>query len=168
MLQSSTRYSGKTVIVTGAGSGIGEATARRFAAEGANVVLVGRTREKMEQIAADLPAAHRLVAPCDVSDSAAVKAMAGIVRKQFGQIDVLVNNAGVAADTRIPEASDQQWRHVMSINLDGVFHTCREVIPDLIRTKGSVINVSSVSGLGGDWNMGIYNAAKGAVTNLTR
>ena len=63
MLQSSTRYSGKTVIVTGAGSGIGEATARRFAAEGANVVLVGRTREKMEQIAADLPAAHRLVAP---------------------------------------------------------------------------------------------------------
>jgi len=168
MLQSSTRYSGKTVIVTGAGSGIGAATARRFAAEGANVVLVGRTREKLEQIAADLPAAHRLVAPCDVSDSAAVKAMAGIVRKQFGQIDVLVNNAGVAADTRIPEASDQQWRHVMSINLDGVFHTCREVIPDLIRTKGSVINVSSVSGLGGDWNMGIYNAAKGAVTNLTR
>ena len=168
MSEFSTRFAGKTVIVTGAGSGIGAATARRFGAEGANVVLVGRTRGKLDHVAQDLPPARRLVAPCDVADGAAVKALVALVLKQFGGLDVLVNNAGVAVDTRIPNASDAQWRQVMSIDVDGVFHTCREALPELIRTRGSIVNVSSVSGLGGDWNMAIYNAAKGAVTNLTR
>ena len=162
------RFLGKTILVTGAGSGIGEATARRFANEGGNVVLVGRTQEKLDRVAHTLDAARTLVVRADVSNTAGVQELVKETLARFKRIDVLVNNAGVAADARIPDASDDEWRRVMSIDVDGVFYMCRAVIPELIKTHGSVVNVSSVSGLGGDWGMGIYNAAKGAVTNLTR
>ena len=167
-MQHPQRFSGKTVLITGAGSGIGEATAVRFANEGANVVLVGRTREKLERVATRLEADRTLVIVADVSDKHDVERVVRETLARFNAIDTLVNNAGVAADARIPDASDEDWRRVMSIDVDGVFYTCRAVIPELIKTRGSVVNVSSVSGLGGDWGMGIYNAAKGAVTNLTR
>jgi len=167
-MQHPQRFSGKTVLITGAGSGIGEATAVRFAKEGANVVLVGRTREKLERVATRLEADRTLVIAADVSDKHDVERVVRETLARFNGIDTLVNNAGVAADARIPDASDEDWRRVMSIDVDGVFYTCRAVIPELIKTRGSVVNVSSVSGLGGDWGMGIYNAAKGAVTNLTR
>jgi meso-butanediol dehydrogenase / (S,S)-butanediol dehydrogenase / diacetyl reductase len=79
-----------------------------------------------------------------------------------------VNNAGVALSGSVTEAPVQSWRKVMGTDLDGVFYGCRAAAPHLIRTKGCIVNVSSVSGLGGDWNMSFYNAAKGAVTNFTR
>ncbi|MBY4897766.1 SDR family NAD(P)-dependent oxidoreductase [Cupriavidus sp. AU9028] len=162
------RFDGKVVIVTGAGSGIGAGTARRFAAEGASVVLTGRTREKLERTAADLPADRCLVHPADVSQLEQVEALVAAAVSRFGRLDVLVNNAGVAPGGRVHEASVDDWRQVMSIDLDGVFYGCRAALPELMKTRGSIINVSSVSGLGADWNMAFYNAAKGAVTNLTR
>ncbi|SAL05911.1 3-ketoacyl-ACP reductase [Caballeronia arationis] len=81
---------------------------------------------------------------------------------------MLVNNAGVAPTGRIDEASLDDWRAIMSIDLDGVFYCTRAAIHHLIDAQGSIVNVSSVSGLGGDWGMSLYNAAKGAVTNFTR
>ncbi|CAL8480572.1 protein of unknown function (plasmid) [Caballeronia sp. S22] len=87
---------------------------------------------------------------------------------RFGRIDALVNNAGVAPTGRIDEASLDDWRAIMSTDLDGVFYCCRAAIRHLIDAKGSIVNVSSVSGLGGDWGMSFYNAAKGAVTNFAR
>ncbi|GJE44421.1 SDR family NAD(P)-dependent oxidoreductase [Methylobacterium soli] len=163
-----TRFDDKIVIVTGSGSGIGAATARRFAREGARVVLNGRTREKLDRIAADLDPQRTLVLPGDVSDQASAEALISAAIQRFGRLDVLVNNAGVAPTGPFLDASVADWRKVMAVDVDGVFFCTRAALPHLIEARGAIVNVSSVSGLGGDWNMSFYNAAKGAVTNLTR
>jgi meso-butanediol dehydrogenase / (S,S)-butanediol dehydrogenase / diacetyl reductase len=162
------RFEGKVVIVTGAASGIGEATARRFAAEGALVTLVDREEQALKQVISDFPKERALAHVADVSDSAAVKAMVETTVKRFGRLDVLINNAGVHGGGDPAEITDEQWRDVMSIDADGVFYGCRAALPYLAKTKGSIVNTASVSGTGGDWGMAPYNAAKGAVVNLTR
>lgn len=162
------RFSGKVVIVTGAGSGIGAATAKRFAEEGASLVLVGRTGEKLDAVKTSLIAERCLAQIADVSRQDEVEAMVHASLERFGRIDVLINNAGVAPEGKINEASVEDWKQVMAIDLDGVFYCCRAAMPYLIASKGCVVNVSSVSGLGGDWGLSFYNAAKGAVTNFTR
>ncbi len=162
------RFEGKTVIVTGAGSGIGAATALRFSDEGASVVLAGRTENKLKKIAAQMDDATTLLQVTDVSDQASVEAMVEAALERFERIDVLVNNAGIAVTGPLREISAEDWRSVMATDVDGVFYASKACIPHLVATKGSIVNVSSVSGLGGDWNMSAYNAAKGAVTNFTR
>lgn len=163
------RFKDKVVIVTGAGSGIGAATAKRFAREGARVVLAGRRREKLEAVAADIGDDARVFArPTDVADDAQARGLVAETIERFARLDVLVNNAGVGTQGRIPDAQDKDWRKVMGINVDGVFHCCRTALPHLLETRGNIVNTSSVSGIGGDWSMAIYNASKGAVTNLTR
>jgi meso-butanediol dehydrogenase / (S,S)-butanediol dehydrogenase / diacetyl reductase len=161
-------FSDKVVIVTGAGSGIGAATARRFAEAGAAVVLAGRTPAKLRRVAGELPEARTLVHAVDVSDCGAVLALIDATVERFGRIDVLVNNAGIASTGAIDEAPLEDWDRVMATDVSGVLYCMRVAAPFLKATKGCVINVSSVSGLGGDWGMSFYNTAKGAVTNLTR
>ena len=162
------RFDGKTVIVTGAGSGIGAATARRFSNEGANVVLAGRTRGKLDAVAKALAPDRTLVQEADVSDLASVERLVATAVARFGGLDVLVNNAGMAEFGGLLEASLDDYRKTMAINVDGVIYGCRAAMPHLLSSKGSIINVSSVSGLGGDWSFAFYNTSKGAVTNLTR
>jgi meso-butanediol dehydrogenase/(S,S)-butanediol dehydrogenase/diacetyl reductase len=162
------RFTDKVVIVTGAGSGIGAATVKRFAREGARVVLVGRNVEKLEAVAAGLKPGQKLVHAADVSDWEQVQALIAKTVEYFGQLDVLINNAGVAPSGKITEASIEDWHKVFAIDVDGVFHGCRAAMPHLIKSRGCIVNVSSVSGLGGDWKMSFYNAAKGAITNFTR
>ncbi len=162
------RFDGKVVIVTGAGSGIGAATARRFLAEGASVVLNGRRKERLAETANGIDPQRVLLHDGDVSDEAYIKQLVEASVARFGRIDVLVNNAGVAAFGPILNSTTDQWRKVMSIDVDGVYFAIRCALPYLLKTGGSIVNVSSVSGLGGDWGGSIYNAAKGAVTNLTR
>ena len=162
------RFASKTVIVTGAGSGIGAATARRFAEEGANVVLAGRTRGKLDGIAKDLAADRTLVQETDVSDLASVERLVAAAVARFGGLDVLANNAGVAEFGGLLDLSLDDYRRTMAINVDGTVYGCRVAIPHLLKSKGSIVNVSSASGSGGDWSFAFYNASKGAVTNLTR
>ncbi|MDK4715114.1 SDR family oxidoreductase [Rhizobium sp. CNPSo 4039] len=162
------RFEEKVVIVTGAASGMGEATARRFSKEGANVALVDRRTEALEKVVADLPTERSLKQVVDVSASSAVAAMVSAVVERFGRLDVIVNNAGIHEGGEPADISDEQWRNVMATDLDGVFFGCRAAIPHLEKTKGSIINTASVSGTGGDWGMSPYNAAKGAIVNLTR
>lgn len=162
------RFTGKVVIVTGAGSGIGAATARRFLKEGAFVVLNGRREHKLHETLQGLDSTRSLVHPGDVSDEAYVQALVAETVNRFGKLDVLVNNAGMAAFGPFEQVTTEIWRKTMSTDLDSVYFASREALPHLLKTKGTIINLSSVSGTGGDWGLSAYNAAKGAVTNFTR
>lgn len=162
------RFTNKTVIVTGSSGGIGEAIARRFAAEGANVVLNSRSRADCEEVAKDLDDARTLIVEGDVSKPAFGEEIVSKTVAKFGALDVLINNAGVAAGGPIAHATDEDIDRVLDINVKGILYLTRSAIPELLKTKGNIVNVSSVSGLGGDWGLSIYNASKGAVTNLTR
>jgi meso-butanediol dehydrogenase/(S,S)-butanediol dehydrogenase/diacetyl reductase len=162
------RFHGKVVIVTGAASGIGEATARRFVAEGAKVALVDRDEASLEKVAKSLPADQVMVQAADVSDSRAVDGLVAAIIGHFGRLDVIVNNAGVHEGGDPASITDEKWRKVMSTDVDGVFYGCRAALPHIEKTRGSIVNTASVSGTGGDWGMSPYNAAKGAVVNLTR
>ncbi|WP_286690509.1 MULTISPECIES: SDR family NAD(P)-dependent oxidoreductase [unclassified Aeromicrobium] len=161
------RFDGDVVIVTGGGSGIGAATARRFASEGATVVVAGRREEKLREVA---ESADGTVVPhrCDVSDVAAVGELVASTVETHGRLDVLVNNAGIGPSGPVPDVDRDAWDETLAIVLGGVFHTSRAALPHLLETRGSIVNVSSVSGVGGDWGAAAYNAAKGGVTNLTR
>jgi meso-butanediol dehydrogenase/(S,S)-butanediol dehydrogenase/diacetyl reductase len=162
------RFEGKVVIVTGAGSGIGAGTARRFMKEGAFVTLNGRREHKLQESIAGFDPAKSLVHPGDVSDEEYVKRLVADTVAKFGKLDVLVNNAATAIFGPFVKTTTQDWRKVMTTDLDSVYFACREALPHLLKTKGSIVNLSSASGLGGDWGMSSYNAAKGAVTNFTR
>lgn len=162
------RFQDKVVIVTGAGSGIGEGIARRFSAEGACVVLAGRTRDKLEAVADTLPRERTLVKVTDVSKYRQVEALVEAAVRKFGRLDVMVNNAGIAPEGKVTEATLEEWEETMATNAGGVFHGCRAAIPHLVETRGCIVNMASVSGLGGDWGLSFYNASKGAIINFTR
>ena len=161
------RYESHVAIITGAGSGIGAATAARLHAEGAKVVLFGRREAKLQEVASAL-GDRTLVVPGDIS---VMQDAHGLIEKAFsafGRLDLLVNNAGVATFGPFLKAGAAEWTRIMATNLDGLVHATQAALPHLLQSRGAVVNVSSVSGLGGDWGMSVYNASKGAVSNLTR
>ncbi|QFT45709.1 4-formylbenzenesulfonate dehydrogenase TsaC1/TsaC2 [Roseivivax sp. THAF40] len=160
------RFSGKTIIITGAGSGIGAAAARRFGQEGARVVLVGRTREKLDKVADDIPGAQVIAA--DVGTEDGVRAIVDGTIEAFGGIDVLVNNAGVAEPARMEDTERDAWDKTLRINLTGVYLMTQAAWPHLKKSGGNVVMTSSVSGMGGDWGMLAYNASKGGVSNFVK
>jgi meso-butanediol dehydrogenase / (S,S)-butanediol dehydrogenase / diacetyl reductase len=133
------RFHGKVVIVTGAASGIGEATARRFAAEGAMVAVVDRNKDALETVAKSLPADRTVAHAADVSNSSAVDGMVATVVERFGRLDVIVNNAGVREGGDPAAITDDKWRTVMATDADGVFYGCRAALPHLEKTKGSIL-----------------------------
>jgi meso-butanediol dehydrogenase / (S,S)-butanediol dehydrogenase / diacetyl reductase len=163
------RYAGKVAVVTGGVSGIGGAVTRRLLLEGATVIAVDVDEARIERFAAEYPTEPRLVVQrLDVQDRAAVDdAIAGVVR-DHGRLDVLVANAGVGGVGAVADVTDESWRRVLGIDLDGVFFISRAALPHLIETRGSIVTTASVSGMGADLAMAAYNTAKGAVINLTR
>lgn len=161
------RFTDKTVVVTGASSGIGRATAERFADEGANIVLNSRSREDLEEVANNLDEDRTLVVDGDVSDSAFADELVARTVDEFGGLDVLHANAGVNGGP-LAEASDKEIQQILAVNTMGTMYLARAAFPELKKTGGSIVATSSVSGLGGDWGQSTYNAAKGAVSNLVR
>jgi meso-butanediol dehydrogenase / (S,S)-butanediol dehydrogenase / diacetyl reductase len=162
------RFSGKIVIVTGAGSGMGAVTARRFWSEGAKVILVGRTLAKLEKVLEHLDAERALVQQADVANAEDVGRVISNTVARFGTIDVLVNNAGIGGFGPFQTKSEVDWDNVIGVNLTGVFYFVRSVLPHLLKTKGTIINVSSISALGGEAGNSIYAAAKAGLVNLTQ
>ncbi|MGE0385107.1 MAG: SDR family NAD(P)-dependent oxidoreductase [Gammaproteobacteria bacterium] len=165
-----TRFTGKAVLITGAASGIGAATARRFAAEGASLALADLDPAVLDRSAAELalPAERLMTAGLDVADSAAFTAFVDAAAARFGRLDVLVNNAGVGCFGHVTELTDAQWRRTMAVDLDAVFYGSRAAIPHLRRTRGCIVNLSSISGQFADYGLAAYNTAKAGVLNLSR
>ena len=162
------RAGAPVAVVTGAGSGIGRATALRLAADGHRVTLAGRRRPALQETAELIGGPDTLVAACDVTDAAAVRAMVSATDSAFGRIDVVVNNAGISLSSAFDRVTLTAWRAVMAADVESVVLVTQAALPFLLERGGSVVNVASVAGLGGDAGMSGYNAAKGALVNLTR
>lgn len=167
MAPAMTRFAEKTVIVTGAGSGIGAAAARRFADEGANLVAFDLEPGSIDEDFADL-GDRLMVKVGDTTDPDTVNAVVADAADRFGSVDVLILNAGIADFGTLPETDDATWKKIIDVNVNGPAHFVRAALPHLKDSGGSIVMTSSVSGLGGDWGMTAYNASKGAVTNMVR
>ncbi len=161
-------FSGSVVLVTGGGTGIGAAISDAFLAAGATVVISSR-RPQVLEAAVERAGSERLVAiPADVSEKAEITRLLGEIIDRHGQIDVVVSNAAGYAAGDITELPDEAWEAMRATNVDGFFHLAKAALPLLQRTGGSLVAVSSVSGLAGDWNQAGYNATKAAVSNFIR
>ena len=163
------RLEGKVALVTGGGSGIGEAIAHRFADQGATVVVVDINDVPAKQVATDIgPSAHAEVA--DVSDPESMQSLVDRIMEAHGRLDIAVNNAGIGgAAAPIGEYPLDSWRQVMSVNLDGVFYSMRSQIPAMLKNGGgSIINMGSVLSSVGFAQSGAYVAAKHGLIGLTK
>ena len=161
---------GSTAVVTGASRGIGRAIAMRLAEAGAEVALWARDSTALRMVAADITAnrgkARAIVV--DVTDADAVNRASDLVRATMPMIRTVVNNAGAVLRKSTEAITDEEWRRVMAVNLDGTFYVTRAFIPDLERSQGRVINISSISGREGTSMLASYCAAKHGVIGLTR
>jgi len=162
------RLTGKVVLVTGAGQGMGRAIARRFAQEGATVVALDLNLEAAQQTLDGLDGGS-IARQLNVADSAMVKAVVDEAMASFGRIDVLVNNAGIGSVDAFTGINDETWARVIGVNLTGAFYCARQVVEAMQRagTRGVVINVASTAAASGD-GPAHYCASKAALMGLTR
>ncbi|MEK4425123.1 3-oxoacyl-ACP reductase FabG [Solibacillus sp. FSL K6-1523] len=159
----------KVAIVTGAASGIGFAAVKRFVEEGARVVIADFNEEAGKEVAEQFQHEQVKYIMTDVSNRESVKELVNQTIEQFGQIDILINNAGITRDAMLYKMTDEDFQQVININLTGVFNCTQEVIPYFIKQQsGKVINTTSVSGVYGNIGQTNYAAAKAAVIGMTK
>jgi len=168
-----TGLAGRVAVVTGAAGGIGRAIAAALYAEGASVAVADLNGDAADAYAAELTAAggpgRALGVRVDISSSADVSAAVGLVERELGPVEVLVNNAGITRDGLLVRMSDDNWGAVLDTNLTGAFHTIRRATPKMMRGRhGRIVNVSSVSGQSGQAGQANYSAAKAGLVGLTR
>lgn len=162
---------GRVVVVTGAASGIGRATATLFGAEGARVACLDVQEEPLRAVADEITAAGgtAMAQRLDVMDPGSVERAIGAVVARFGALHTLVNAAGVGGFVRFEEMTLAEWNRVLGINLTGTFLTCHAALPHLLAADGgSIVNISSIAGLKGQGYSAAYSASKGGVSLLTR
>lgn len=164
---------GQVAMITGAATGIGEAVARRLARAGAVVAIADLDLAGAASVAAGIEQSHpgaAVALQVDVTDPRTIGEAVGELLARFGGIDVLVNNAGLAGRAApLWDQTFEEWRRVLGVNLDGVFHCCRAVIPQMReRRYGRIVNVASIAGKEGNPNMTAYSASKAAVIGFTK
>lgn len=162
---------GKTALVTGASQGIGEAIARRLAAQGAGVIVAARNLEKLESLAAELGSAGSRVhvLQLDLEDPERVGAVLKELPDSFSEIDILVNNAGITADNIFVRMKLAEWERVLRVNLTGAFAVTREICRGMMRRRrGRIISISSVVGLMGNAGQANYAAAKAGLVGFSK
>lgn len=163
------RLEGRVAVVTGAASGIGEAVARRFIAEGARVALIDRDEERLGTLAAELGAAAAIPCVLDVRDEDAVAQAVARTRETFGTLDCAVNCAGILGPVGPLHTLDAEAiRELFAVNLDGIVHCMKHELAALVEGGGSIVNISSAAGLVGFPTAAAYTAAKHAVVGLTK
>lgn len=164
------RLKDKITVITGAGSGIGRAIARLFAREGAKVLVADLCAEGGEETRATIASegGEARFYEVDVRDPDQTRAMVETAVQTWGRLDTLVNNAGVARMGSVTETSLEDWDLVIDVNLKGVFLCSRAALPELIRTRGNIVNIASVGGITGPGEMAAYGSSKAGVLNLTR
>lgn len=168
MSRTPARFEDQVVIITGAASGIGAATARRFAAEGARLMLGDIDEEGGSAIAKELGDRVAFLRT-DVSELSQVEALTDAAVERFARLDIVFNNAGRGAYGTTPDLPPEVWHEIIAIDLDSVFYGCKAAIPRLREFGGgAIINTASISGLSGDYGLAAYSAAKGGVANYTR
>ena len=161
---------GKTALITGAGRGIGRATAIAFAKEGINLGLLGRTIENLEAVASELQAygVKVSIAAADVSNMESVNTAVEKIRGELGPIDILVNNAGISKFGKFLEVDPEDWAKIIQVNVMGVYYVTRAVLPDMIEKNAwDIINISSTAGQKGAPVTSAYSASKAAVIALS-
>jgi glucose 1-dehydrogenase len=164
-------WNGKVMIVTGGGSGIGQAVCRQAASKGARVVVVNRTAQKGEDTAKGITneGFDAIALQGDVSSEKDIQRIVAETISRYGKIDVLINSAAVCPQVRLTELSLEQWNNVITNNLTSVFLFCREVIPHMLQAGGgNIVNVSSVHALSTLEGYSAYAASKGGIVSLTR
>ena len=165
----SANFSGKTVMITGAAGGIGAACARRFAEAGATLMLGDLNGAALEVLCGELASlteAHAMT--CDVTKVAECEALVAEAVAEAGRLDVLINTAGVWVEGVTETMTEEQWDRAIDVNLKGTFFCCRFAIPELKKTQGRIINLSSDAGVVGTPETAIYSASKGGVSLLTK
>ncbi len=161
-------FTGSVVLVTGGGTGIGQAISDGFLDAGATVVVTGRRRERLEAAVAGRPEGQAMVLPADVSDSRQVAELVEQVVRRFGRLDVVVSNAAGYESGPITDLDDEAWAAMRATNIDGFFYLAKNTLPHLAASGGNLVAVSSVSGDRGDWGQAGYNATKAAISNFVR
>ncbi|MDP6473952.1 MAG: glucose 1-dehydrogenase [Alphaproteobacteria bacterium] len=165
------RVAGKTALVSGAATGIGQSVARRLAIEGARVAVADIDERRGAEVVAAIREAgcEAMFISLDVTEEAAWQAAIGAVESAFGGLDILVNNAGIAIIESVDKMSFKDWRAVMAVNIDGVFLGTKHAVPAMRRAGGgSIVNISSILGLTGEEKASAYSASKGAVRLFTK
>jgi NAD(P)-dependent dehydrogenase (short-subunit alcohol dehydrogenase family) len=165
------RFAGRGVIVTGGGRGIGQATAQAFAAEGADVLVLGRTAADLEDTVAQITAdgGQAWLLPCDVTNEVQVEEAVTRAASRWDRIDVLINNAGIDDDTPFLEIDRARWRAVIDTNLTGVFLMSQAVAREMATSGGGVIlHTASIDASGGDGPYAAYNSSKAGLLGLNR
>ncbi|MHC0039732.1 3-ketoacyl-ACP reductase [Pseudoneobacillus sp. C159] len=161
---------GKVAIITGAGRGIGRATAIAFAKEGIHVGLIGRTLENLEKVKEELKQYDVKVATAsaNVANLVSITTAVESIRGELGPIDILVNNAGISKFGNFMDLTPEEWTNIIDVNVKGVYYTTRAVLPEMIeRNTGDIINISSTAGQKGAPVTSAYSASKAAVIGLS-